>query len=99
MPKGSSPRERWLCPEPGWFKANAAGAFRSVNGNGGSGVVLSNHHGDFVSGETHFSSHVADAEAAELLACRRGILLARENQVQKLVLQTESTGVATKLIG
>jgi ribonuclease HI len=80
-PKGSSPREHWLCPEPGWIKENADGAFRSVEGNGGSGVVLRNHHGDFVSGETHFFSHVADAEAAELLACRRGIFLARENQV------------------
>jgi hypothetical protein len=98
MPKGSSPRERWLCPKPSWFKANVPGAFRSMDGNGGSGVVLRNHYGDFVSGETHFFSHVANAKATELLACRRGILLAHENQVQKLMLQTESTGVAAKLI-
>jgi hypothetical protein len=64
-----------------------------MEGNGGSGVVLRNHHGDFVSGETHFFSHVADAEAAELLACRWD----RENQVQKLVLETDSTELAAKL--
>jgi ribonuclease HI len=96
-PRGLSPREHWLCPEPDWIKANTDGAFRSADGNGGSGVVLRNHHGDFVSGETHFFSHVADAEMAELLACRRGVLLARENQVHKLVLETDSTGVAAKL--
>jgi ribonuclease HI len=93
-----SPREHWLSPEPGWIKANADGALHYVDGNGGSGVVLRDHHGDFVSGETNFFSHVADAEAAELLACRRGILMSRENQVQKLVLETDSTGVAAKLV-
>jgi hypothetical protein len=45
-----------------------------------------------------FFSHVADAEGAELLACRRGVLLARESQVQKLVLEIDSTGVVAKLV-
>jgi ribonuclease HI len=42
--------------------------------------------------------HVADAEGAELLACRRGLKLAHEAQVQRLVLETESVGMAAKLL-
>jgi ribonuclease HI len=90
--------EHWLCPELGWVKVNVDGAFRTADSSGGSGVVLRDHHGVFICGASHFFSHVADAEGAELLACRRGVLLARESQVQKLVLETDSTGVAAKLV-
>jgi hypothetical protein len=47
--------EHWLCPEPGWVKVNADGAFRTADSSGGSGVVLRDHHGVFICGASHFS--------------------------------------------
>jgi ribonuclease HI len=90
-------KEPWLCPDEGWVKVNVDGAFRAAEGNGGGGVVIRDHHGGFVSGANHFFPHVTDAEGAELLACRRGLVLAQASQVRKLVLETDSTGVAAKL--
>ena len=40
---------------------------------------------------------VSDAERAELLACRRGVILAQEAGVRKLVLETDCMGVVSKL--
>jgi ribonuclease HI len=90
-------KEPWLCPEEGWVKVNVDGAFRAAEGFGGGGVIIRDHHGGFVSGANHFFPHVSDAEGAELLACRRGLVLAQASQVRKLVLETDSTGVAAKL--
>jgi hypothetical protein len=39
-------------------------------------VVIRDHHGDYVSGASHFFSHLIDAEHAELLACQQGLYLA-----------------------
>jgi ribonuclease HI len=60
-------------------------------------VVVRDHHGGFLAGACHFFTHVADAEAAELLGCRSGLLLARELQVTRVVLETDSTVMASKL--
>jgi hypothetical protein len=45
-----------------------------------------------------FSPQVFDAEGAELLACKRAVLLAKEAQVQKLVLEMDNSGVGQKLM-
>lgn len=45
----AKPKERWLPPDPRWRKVNADGAFRAAEGVGGDGVVIRDHHGDFVS--------------------------------------------------
>jgi ribonuclease HI len=60
-------------------------------------VVIRDHHGSFIAGACHFFTHVADAERAELLACRRGLMLAKEIQASKVILETDSTGVMAKL--
>jgi ribonuclease HI len=89
--------EHWLRPEAQWHKINSDGAFNQSEGNGGGGVVLRDHHGDFQAGASHFFTHVVDAEGAELLACRKGLILAKDHQVQRVVLETDSLGVAMKL--
>jgi ribonuclease HI len=94
---GAKPSEQWLRPELGWVKVNADVAYHSADGVGGGGVVLRDHHDNFVSGASHFFAHLIDAEHAELLACRQGLLLARDHQVQRVVLETDCTGVAAKL--
>jgi ribonuclease HI len=89
--------ERWRAPEASWVKVNTDGAYRQSEGNGGGGVVIRDHHGSFIAGACHFFTHVADAERAELLACRRGMMLAKEIQASKVILETDSTGVMAKL--
>jgi ribonuclease HI len=44
-----------------------------------------------------FFPQVADAECSEILACRQGLLQAKEAGLQKIVLETDSAGIATKL--
>jgi hypothetical protein len=94
----ATPAERWLPPVQDWVKVNTDGAFRQGECNGGAGVVIRDHHGDFLGGACHFFPHVADAEGAELLACRRGLILAKELQVARVILETDSTGVRAKLL-
>ena len=38
-----------------------------------------------------------DAEVAELLACRRALILVQELQVQKMILETDSQGAVSKI--
>jgi ribonuclease HI len=44
-----------------------------------------------------FFPHVKDAEGSELLACKQGLSLAREAQARRIVLETDSAVVASKL--
>jgi ribonuclease HI len=89
--------EQWSPPEAGWCKINTDGAFRQAEGNGGGGVVVRDHHGSFRAGACRFFTHVADAEVAELLGCREGLLLARELHVTKVVLETDCIVMASNL--
>jgi ribonuclease HI len=98
-PGVAAPVERWLPPVQDWVKVNTDGAFRQGECNGRAGVVIRDHHGDFLGGACHFFPHVADAEGAELLACKRGLVVAREAGVQRIILETDSVEVAAKLKG
>uniref|UniRef100_A0A8R7QHR9 RNase H type-1 domain-containing protein n=1 Tax=Triticum urartu TaxID=4572 RepID=A0A8R7QHR9_TRIUA len=52
------------------------------------------NHGRFLAGSCHFFPSTHDAEAAELLACRRALILVRELNVQKVILETDSLVVS-----
>lgn len=92
------PIMRWHAPPEGWCKVNTDGAYRSAEGNTGGGVAVRDHHGGFLAGACHFFTNVADAEGAELHACRQGLLVARRMQVPKVVLGADSSVVVSKLI-
>jgi ribonuclease HI len=89
--------EHWLQPPIGWIKINVDGAFKHSENWGGGGAVLRDHDGSFISGACSFFPHVADAEGAELLACKQGLLLAKEGNYDRVILETDSTVVAAKL--
>jgi ribonuclease HI len=89
--------EHWLPPPIGWSKVNIDGAFRHSENWGGAGVVIRDHNGSLLSGACHFPPHVADAEGAELMASKQGLLLARDDQRQRVILETDSVEVAAKL--
>lgn len=54
-------------------------------------------HGVFLGGACHFFPIAGDSVHAELLACRRGVQLALEVGVQKIILETDNQGVAQSL--
>jgi ribonuclease HI len=85
------------CPPEGWHKGNADGAYSASEGCGGGGVIIRDHHGEPVAGARCFFPVVTDPERAELLACRRAVLLATEGGGQKLVLETDCLGAVAKL--
>lgn len=90
-------REQWQPPEEGWSKVNADGAMGKSSRDGGGGVVLRDHHGNFVAAACHFFPSVSGPELAELLACRRAAELAIEMGSLKVVLETDNKGIAQGL--
>lgn len=60
-------------------------------------MVLRDHHGAFVAGACSFFPSIAEPEQAELMACRCAVQVANEMGIQKLVLETDSKTVASKL--
>jgi ribonuclease HI len=97
-PRTPSVVVRWRPPEEGWTKANADGAFSQAHGAGGGGVVLRDHRGVFLAGESLYLPRVSDPERAELLSCQRAVTLAKDMGVQKLILETDCLGAVTKLL-
>jgi ribonuclease HI len=95
----NSEEKHWLPPEHGWCKVNADGAFSAAMGTGGCGVVLRNHLGGFMAGSCHFFPHTTDPERAELEACKRAMLLAKDKGVARIVLETDCMEVVAKLNG
>jgi ribonuclease HI len=90
-------RELWHPPCQDQFKINVDGAFRAEASTGGGGAVIRDYHGGFIRGSCYFFPQVKDAEGSELLACKQGPTLAREAQARKIVLETDSVVVASKL--
>jgi ribonuclease HI len=92
-------REHWLPPEEGWYKINADGAFMSSAGNGGCGAVIRDHMGAFVASECHFLPSVSDPERAELLACKRALILAGRKGLRRICLETDCLSAVAKIKG
>ncbi|KAM0862252.1 hypothetical protein ACQ4PT_045377 [Festuca glaucescens] len=96
-PRYSVPMVHWRPPEEGWHKVNTDGSFSRDSGWGGGGAVLRDHHGEFSAGACHFFPLASDPERTELLACRRGVQLAQQMGVSKLVLKSDFLNAVTKL--
>ena len=82
--------QRWTAPEEGWVNANSDGATAKFGGKSGGGVVLRDYNGAFLAGACHFFPHVDDAEAAEIKACKRALLVVMEINVQRVHLELDS---------
>jgi ribonuclease HI len=63
--------EHWEPPKPSCCKVNTDGSFSPSDGTGGGGVVVRDHHGDFIEGACRFFTAVSDPEGAEL----KGVLV------------------------
>ncbi|KAI4990812.1 hypothetical protein ZWY2020_039183 [Hordeum vulgare] len=89
--------QKWEAREIGWRKVNADGAMTKAGVKGGGGFVIRDHNGAFLARGSHFFGIVRDAEAAEVLACRQAVLLARQRGVAKLHLELDNKGLVGML--
>lgn len=80
---------RWKPPPTGWTKCNTDGAFNPDRGEGATGVVLRDASGQFVGAKAVWYPHGFDALTLEALACRDGVLLARDKGVTNLIVETD----------
>ncbi|XBI06774.1 uncharacterized protein [Aegilops tauschii subsp. strangulata] len=90
MKKSAEPRRNgWTKPLEGFVKLNVDASFRALSLQGAVGVVLRDHKGGFVAASSEQLEHVADAGTAEAYALRRGLLLAQELGISKLVVESD----------
>lgn len=88
---------QWRPPDEDWIKVNADGAVTKAMEQGGGGAVPRDHHGVFLAGTCHFFPNITDPELSELLACRRALQLAKEVDVHKVILESDSQEVVRKV--
>jgi ribonuclease HI len=82
--------QHWQRPQPGWIKCNVDASFHAEDRRGATGVVLRNHDGRYIVGRAKWYDNCLNVLATEALACRDGVLLARELGMQRLQLETDS---------
>lgn len=79
----------WERPQPGWLKCNTDGAFYDQQWRGATGAVLRDEYGAFIRGSAKWYDHCLDALSAEALACRDGLIMARQYGARKVWLETD----------
>lgn len=79
----------WVRPATGWLKCNVDGAFYENQWHGATGSVIRDDCGNFLSGSAMWYANGLDALTMDALACRDGIVLAQQNGVQRLWLETD----------
>jgi hypothetical protein len=85
-----STEQSWVMPPTGWIKCNADGAFYEQQWKGATGSVLRDDTGAFIRGGAKWYDHCLDALSMESMACRDGLLMARQVGAQRVWLETDS---------
>lgn len=83
----------WSRPPNGWTKVNTDAAFSPSTGAGSTGVVVRDERGEILAAAARSYSSIADALMAEALAVRDGVLLAVEQGVPKVILESDNMTV------
>ncbi|KAK1698375.1 hypothetical protein QYE76_015072 [Lolium multiflorum] len=94
---GVKEKAHWRPPEAAWHKVNADGAWTVEGNSGGGGVIVRDHNGRALACACYFFPSAKDPEAAELLACRRALMLAKDMNVDRVMLETDCMGAVNKL--
>ncbi|CAH9129653.1 unnamed protein product [Cuscuta epithymum] len=80
---------KWQPPEAGTFKLNCDGSCRGSERDAGAGGVIRNHKGDWICG---FLLNIGktDSFQAELWGLRQGLLLARDLNLSRVMVEGDS---------
>lgn len=87
---------RWTPPPEGSLKLNVDGSYLPSNSHMGTGGVIRDRKGSFVSRFSTFEGH-GEILQSELLAVRNGLMLAWQAGYRKLICETDCLEVATLL--
>jgi ribonuclease HI len=87
----------WQKPPSGWTKINTDAAFTKNKGTGTSGAVIGNDQGVVLAAAARVHFNIADVLMAEALATRDGVLLAVEQGMMKVILETDNASVTSLL--
>ena len=90
-------KEKWRPPEEGWLKINSDGAVSRDSNKGGAGAVIRDHVGAFKSGLCHVFRGIKDPQTVEILACKRGLQVAKELNADKVHVEIDSQSVVNML--
>ncbi|KAK1645408.1 hypothetical protein QYE76_063213 [Lolium multiflorum] len=90
-------RAHWRTPEVAWHKANADGAWTAEGNSGGGGVIVHDHNGMALACACYIFPTAKDPEAAELLTCRRALMLAKDMHVERVMLETDCMGAVNMI--
>ena len=80
---------RWAKPPAGWMKCNVDGAFYERQWQGASGWALRDDSGAFLRGGAKWYNHCLDARSMEAMACRDGLVVARQLGLWKVWLESD----------
>jgi hypothetical protein len=86
----SNKQKKWCKPPEGWLKMNSDGALHAVRGEGSWGYVIRDETGDVIAAGAGALSHIRDALQAEVHASIRGVQVASEKGITKIILETDS---------
>jgi hypothetical protein len=64
---------------------------------GGGSVDIRDHDGRFLAGACHFFPSLQEPEDAKLQACRQAMAIAKQLKLQRVVLETDSMAMVSKL--
>ena len=82
-------RHGWTKPQVDFVKLNVDAAFDSDSGTGGTGAIIRDHTGFFVTGGRWSLQHVEDAATAEGHALRNGLLLAGQVGCNRVIVESD----------
>lgn len=85
-------------PPPGWVKLQVDGSFHRPSSNMSCGGLMRDHHGTWVLGFVSFEG-IGEVFLAELLAIIRGLSLAWERGIRKLICISDCEDVVKALTG
>ena len=79
----------WLAPSQGWFKINSDAAFYENKHSGATASVIRDHRGFFQAAQARWYDRGFDVCLMEALACRDGLVLAKQQGIQQVWLETD----------
>lgn len=90
------PIKVWCPPPSGFFKLNSDGAWRRDGSRASCGGVVRDELGNWLLGFS-WKIHACSPLAAELLAVKHGLMLCRDYDIDKVIVETDAKGLKSML--
>ena len=80
---------KWMPPDPGSVKVNVDASFQKDDSVGATASIIRDHQGAFRVAQARWYEQGLDACMMEALACRDGLMLAKQHGEHKVLLETD----------